>query len=799
MNRKTAAVLLLVLLLAPQAHGQSDQLFVPALFRDHTAMMLVIDPDSGQILAANTAAVHYYGYSHEQLLKMKIQQINTLTGVETQQEFSRAARAQRNYFIFRHRLANGEIRPVEVYSSPTIIKDRKLLVSIIHDASERDVLKETIVQNESRLRYAEKVAQIGHWTLNLKNNSYQFSEGALKLLGLDATTQPLATIREMVLPEYRALMSASLNHLILEEDPYNINLRFKRPDGHIIDLNSQGTYDPETEQVFGVIHDITTPQEVLRQLATRTAFFNRMAVTAVLILLAIVTLLYYAVRRSKRAETALHQSKTSLQENHDMIQLLLDSTAEGIYGIDRQGNCTFCNTAGVRILGYQQTEELVGRNIHQLIHHSHEDGTLAAPDECPLLRNLDHKIHRAEEIFWHADGSSFPVEYWSYPLQRADQTIGAVVTFFDISKRKSQETALRESEARNRALLDAIPDMMFVLDNDGVFIDARIPPGAPLLFEHTHQFLGQKISTLVPARIADPALAAITQIQQTGQTQRFEYQLKIRGIERSYESRVVRCTETSYLAVVRDISEKKLADQALHQKNREMEHFVYSVSHDLRSPLVTIKSFLSMLRKDLETDAKEQIEEDFHYLIGAADKMDQLLAALLQLSHIGRSDRPPQIISVKELVDQSLNSLAGPLREKNIRIDIDEMPFELDGDPVRLGQIWQNLIENAIKYMGDQEQPLINIGVVEQEHEQTPVFYVRDNGMGIAAEHSERIFALFAQLNTRSSGSGLGLAMVKKIVELYQGKVWLASEGENKGSCFYFTLPRSLLPRGEQQ
>ncbi len=669
-------ILLLLLLLLLPNQSQAQTLCAFEIFRQHTAIILLIDPASGQIVDANDAAVAYYGYPYEQLLEMNIQRLNNLDSVETEQEIRRADREQRDYFVFHHRLANGDIRPVEVYSSPLVVDGRRLLVSIIHDAADRHVLEESIVQSESRLRFAEQVAELGHWVLDLENNSYWFSEGALDLLGLDDPEQPVATLRQMILPDERAKMIEAHNRLVLEGIPYNVLLRFERPDGRIIDLNSQGIYDSRENQIFGILHDITETREAMRLLSSRTAFFNRLAVGTVIVLLGIVSLLYYAVRRSKNAEEALKVSKAQMQENLDMTELLLNSTAEGIYGVDRRGICTFCNSAALKLLGYRHQDDLIDRNIHDKIHHSHADGSPFPAQECPLFTHFEEQIHSDEELFWRSDGSGVPVEYRSYPLQRQGVNIGAVVTFLDISERKAQQAALQK-------------------------------------------------------------------------------------------------------------------------KNQELEDFVYSVSHDLKSPLVTIKSFLRMLQQDLQEQKPEQVDEDLRYINGAADRMDNLLAGLLQLSRIGRIESPPQTFDVATLIEETLVSLSGHLREKQINVRVEDIPYQLYGDPVRLGQIWQNLIENAGKYLGEQSQPQIDIGVKDKNGD--PTFFVRDNGIGIDPQHAQRIFALFAQLDPQSPGCGIGLPMIKKIVELYQGKVWFESEGKDKGCCFYFTLPRALIPHEEER
>ena len=243
-------------------------------------------------------------------------------------------------------------------------------------------------------------------------------------------------------------------------------------------------------------------------------------------------------------------------------------------------------------------------------------------------------------------------------------------------------------------------------------------------------------------------------------------------------------------APIAEVIERFSTEDRLNSKQAEMEQLVHSVSHDMKSPLITIRTFLAMLQQDLSNKDQEQINEDINYIDKAADKMQQLLGALLQYSRIGRKDAAMQAVSADQSVKNCLAALAGILQQYEVQVSISKMPHLLHGDPLHFGQIWQNLIENAIKYRGDQAQPRIELGATQEGHE--VVFYVRDNGMGVAPEHRERIFNLFSQLNPESDGSGLGLALVKKIAIIYQGRIWVESAGEGQGSCFMFTLPGAL-------
>lgn len=369
-------------------------------------------------------------------------------------------------------------------------------------------------------------------------------------------------------------------------------------------------------------------------------------------------------RQVRRKTEALVQREARLQESTDLVRLLLDSTAEAIYGLDPQGRCSFCNAACLRLLGYATPEQLIGRNMREQIHPVRADGS-------PLQgADLGAEHHGDQELLRRADGSSFPAEYWCYPIRRQGQVLGAVVTFIDITDRKRAEAALQ-------------------------------------------------------------------------------------------------------------------------QKNAELERFVYTVSHDLKSPLVTITSFLGLLAQDLAANDGPEIEKDMSYLTAAAANMNKLIDELLLLSRAGRQLGPAVEIPFRGLVRQTLDALAGRFVNLDVEISLADAADPLYGDPVCLGQVWSNLIENAVKYRGD--APLkIRIGEDIQGRER--VFFVCDNGVGIAPADREKVFGLFEKLDRRSEGSGLGLALVKKIVESYQGRIWVESAGPDQGSCFRFTLPQAAEP-----
>ncbi len=237
-----------------------------------------------------------------------------------------------------------------------------------------------------------------------------------------------------------------------------------------------------------------------------------------------------------------------------------------------------------------------------------------------------------------------------------------------------------------------------------------------------------------------------------------------------------------------EIKERERVSSELEIQNAELERFAYTVSHDLKSPLVTITGFLDLLRADIAAENAERIGSDMDKINHAAEKMSALLEDLLELGRIGRVVGDPVACDLSEIARQASQLVDTTAREQGIEVTIDEMP-EVEGDATRLVEVFQNLIENAVKFMGDQDSPRIHIG--SEESDDWVRCFVRDNGVGIAPEYHDQVFGLFERLSSRVGGSGVGLALVRRIIEVHGGKIWVDSDGSGRGSTFWLTLPRT--------
>lgn len=248
-----------------------------------------------------------------------------------------------------------------------------------------------------------------------------------------------------------------------------------------------------------------------------------------------------------------------------------------------------------------------------------------------------------------------------------------------------------------------------------------------------------------------------------------------------------------------DITERKRASEErekligeLEIKNRELERFVYTISHELKTPLVTIAGFSGILANDIDQGDKDKLTSHLSHITSGVNTMSVLLDELLELSRIGRIVNTPETVSMRELIQEVAHILERKAAERGVKIEImPDMP-DTFGDKMRLRDVFQNLTENAIKFSGDSPDAKIRVGWREDGAD--PVFFVQDNGRGIDPAYHDKIFGLFERLDSNMEGTGVGLALVQRIMEEHGGRVWVESDGHSTGSTFCFTVPARRKP-----
>jgi PAS domain S-box-containing protein len=266
---------------------------------------------------------------------------------------------------------------------------------------------------------------------------------------------------------------------------------------------------------------------------------------------------------------------------------------------------------------------------------------------------------------------------------------------------------------------------------------------------------------------------------------------------RIYSVSVVPIVDANYVNLYgSNITERKQAEserealiRELEAKNAELERFTYTVSHDLKSPLITMRGFLGLLEKDALAGDVGRMQTDMKRIVEATNKMQRLLNELLELSRVGRMMNPPEVVPFEVIVHEAIELVHGQLEMRGVRVDVAADLPVIYGDRARLVEVIQNLVDNACKFMGDQPEPRITIGRRGTDRDGKPIVFVRDNGIGIDPQFHDNVFGLFNKLDPEAEGTGVGLALVKRIVEVHGGRIWVESQGAGTGTTFCFTFP----------
>ncbi len=254
------------------------------------------------------------------------------------------------------------------------------------------------------------------------------------------------------------------------------------------------------------------------------------------------------------------------------------------------------------------------------------------------------------------------------------------------------------------------------------------------------------------------------------------------------------------LVVARDVTERRRAEaeresliRELEARNAELERFSYTVSHDLRAPLVTIRGFLGLVEQAAERGDAATVRTDMQRIYRASDRMERLLSEVLDLSRAGRVAGPLVAVDLDLVAREAVANAAHGLKQQRVAVEIAPGLPVVMGDRVRLVEVVQNLVANAGRFMGDEPRPRVVIGRRDGAPEGQALIFVQDNGIGIDARFHEQVFRLFDKLDPASPGTGVGLALVKRIVEVHGGRVWVESPGAGRGTTFCFTLPLAKL------
>lgn len=475
----------------------------------------------------------------------------------------------------------------------------------------------------------------------------------------------------------------------------------------------------------------------------------------------------------------------------EIVRLAVEACPSGMIMTDAAGKILLVNAETERLFGYRR-DELLGNSIDILIPttmRAAHGGHRACFVEQPETRRMGV----GRDLYGlRKDGTQIPVEVGLNPIRtREGLMILSAVT--DITERKL-------AEERFRRVVEASPSGMIMTDAAGKIVLVN-SEAERLLGYGREEIIGKPIEMLVPSRIH-------------GEHVRFRSAFHKRPEARSMGSgrdlRIVRKdgTElpveiglnpihtpqgTMVLSAIIDISERdkamqRLAEQheELQRSNADLEQFAYVASHDLQEPLRMVATYTELLAERYQGQLDARADKYIQYAVDGAKRMQQLVKELLAYSRVSSQANAPTLVETGAVVKNVLGGLEVAIEESRADIVCEDLPA-VRGDPSQIGQVFQNLIGNALKFRA--ARPLhIHIGAEKSNGK--CVFRVADNGIGIDKQYSDRVFQMFQRLHERGryEGNGIGLAIAKKIVERHGGRIWFESEAEN-GTTFFFTMP----------
>jgi PAS domain S-box-containing protein len=497
------------------------------------------------------------------------------------------------------------------------------------------------------------------------------------------------------------------------------------------------------------------------------------------------------------------RAEQSLRDSEQRFRLLLDSTAEAIIGEDLEGNCTFCNPASARLLGYDHAGELLGKNVHAMMHHTRPDGTPFPIESCPIHRAMQtgQYIHTDDVVFWKKNGTSFAAECWSHPMFEDGKSAGAVVSFLDITERKRGQEKLVAAHRRTTTILESISDGFNTFDREWryTYVNAA---AAKMVGKAREELLGKNLWELWPHASDSPFGVAYRRAV----AENVPLQVEAFYPEPLNAWFEVRCypSPEGLALFFTDTTERKRTEEAIRFLNsdlerrvalrtaeleaavRELESFSYSVSHDLRAPLRTMDGFSDALLEDYGPQLPAEARQYLATIRRGAQRMGALIDDLLAFSRLSRQPLTKQSVNMEALVRDALQELNPECHGRRIQFLTGDLPGA-QGDPSLLKQVWINLLSNAIKYSRHAEQARVEIGSLAGPRPK--VYFVRDNGAGFDMKYADKLFGVFQRLHRADQfeGTGIGLATVQRVIHRHGGRVW-AEARLNQGATFYFTL-----------
>jgi PAS domain S-box-containing protein len=727
---------------------KEEEMFL--LFESAPEIMAIASPN-GYFKKVNPAFCKLLGRSEDEITYMPFETfIHPNDIINTQVEYEETITGERkaSNFINRYKTKSGNYRWIS-WNSSEVFDDEGNVFAYGRDVTE-------LIELQHLLENASKLAKVGGWEIDVVNNKHYWSPMTRVIHEVsDDFNLDLVSSIAFYKEEYRELITEKVNNALKNGESFDFEAEITTAKGKNIWVRSIGNAEfvnGECVRLFGSIQDI-----------------------------------------SKRKKIELENKKIAEERNK-----ILESIGDAFFAVDNNWVVTYWNKEA-EILLKKKREEILGKNLWEVYHESLQSKFYLEY----------HKSLKSQEIVsfeeYHPLTNAW-LEVTAYPTKE-----GLSVYFKDISIKKIAEQKINETNERFEKLTEATNDAIW----DYNFEDRELfwSKGFSTLFQYNLNNFEPSFDFHVSCIHPDDRNQFIQKMEQflfdSSKTNWFEeYRfLKADGTYayvmdraiflRNSQGNAVRAigamTDITYrkeyensLTTLNKILKKQAEDLAF--SNKELEQFAFIASHDLQEPLRMVTNFLSQLEKKYKDQLDEKAEMYIHYAVDGAKRMRQIILDILEFSRIGKSDESMDFVDLNQIVKDVILFQNEVIIAKKAKIKIEELPI-LFNHKTPLKQIFQNLISNALKYAKADEKPIIEITAEELENDWQ--FSVKDNGIGISEEYFDKIFEIFQRLHVREdySGTGIGLSIVKKILENMGGKIWVESQVD-QGSNFLFIIPK---------
>jgi PAS domain S-box-containing protein len=728
---------------------------------------MVVVNQKGDIVLLNVQAEKQFGYRRDELVGQRVKNIipkgfaERLIADEKRSVEDALAQQIGTGIELTGLRKNGSEFPIEIMLSPLESAEGVLVTAAIRDISVRKEAEKHLARMEGRYRGLLEAAPDAMVVVN--------QGGEIVLLNVQAEKQFGYRRDELLGQKVKNIIPSGFAERLIADEKRSVEDALAQQIGTGIELIARRKNGSEFP-----IEIMLSPLDSAEGILVTAAIRN------------------ISVRREAEKHLALMEGR---------YRGLLEAAPDAMVVVNPSGDIVLLNVQAEKQFGYRR-DELVGQKVKNIIPEGFAerlvaDGLRSAEDA--LAQQIGTGI---ELIALRKNGTEFPIEIMLSPLDSAE---GILVTaaIRDISVRKEAEKHLARMEGRYRGLLEAAPDAMVVVNQKGDIVLLNVQAEKQFGY-HRDELVGQRMKNIIPAGFAERLIADALRSTEDALAQQIGTGIEITGRRKDGTefpieimlSPLESAEGVLVTAAIRDITTRKVAEahllykvEELNRSNEELGQFAYIASHDLQEPLRMVASYTQLLARRYKGRLDSDADEFITFAVDGANRMQRLIQDLLAYSRVGTKGKELRETSSEEALQRAILNLRGAIADSGAMVTHDPLPPVL-ADETQLVQLFQNLIGNAIKYQNP-GVPRIHISAIKNGGGKW-TFSVRDNGLGIDPQYFERIFVMFQRLHKREefAGTGIGLAICKKIVERHGGEISVQSQ-PGKGSTFSFALAGS--------